>query len=220
MTSAAEVRALIKGVVEAHATHNNWYSSWNKAKDLDSELNYPCVLWDQWNGRLQYDEMEFLHRVQLVRLLIATTVATDRTPEQRDVAVEAADKAATDIVLKLIDLLEPDQIGNVQITTQFDEYTQLLTGVLLSFTIKGDALCLDDEDFNPTECQTFEELILAESWATIKPAMTVEQLADATADLGGVSTMYDGVIQLDGVEVDTFGPFDASINNTLTIVLQ
>ncbi len=171
--------------MEAHATHNNWYSSWNKAKDLDSELNYPCVLWDQWNGRLQYDEMEFLHRVQLVRLLIATTVATDRTPEQRDVAVEAADKAATDIVLKLIDLLEPDQIGNVQITTQFDEYTQLLTGVLLSFTIKGDALCLDDEDFNPTECQTFEELILAESWATIKPAMTVEQLADATADLGG-----------------------------------
>ena len=206
--------------MEAHATHNNWYSSWNKAKDLNSELNYPCVLWDQWNGRLQYDEMEFLHRVQLVRLLIATTVATDRTPEQRDVAVEAADKAATDIVLKLIDLLEPDQIGNVQITTQFDEYTQLLTGVLLSFTIKGDALCLDDEDFNPTECQTFEELILAESWATIKPAMTVEQLADATADLGGVSTMYDGVIQLDGVEVDTFGPFDASINNTLTIVLQ
>ena len=150
MTSAAEVRALIKGVVEAHATHNNWYSSWNDAKDLPSEVTYPCVIWDQWNGRLQFEGLDFLHKVQFVRLLVLTSVATDRSPEERDVAVEQADKAATDIVLKLIDLLEPEQIGNVQITTQFDQYTQLRTGVLLSFTIKGDALCLDPLSFPET----------------------------------------------------------------------
>ena len=222
MTSAADVRTAIKGVVEAHATYNNWYTAWNQAKDRPSETQFPCVIWGQWQSRIAADPddvTETMRRIQLVRMMVLTTVPSDRTPELRDDKVEQAEAAATDIILKLQQDYPNVVFGNIAMGTMFDDGTALDTGVLLSFTVKGEHLCLDGDVFNET-CPTFEELILLESWATIKPAMTVEQLADATADLGGVSTMYDGVIQLDGVEVDTFGPFDASINNTLTIVLQ
>lgn len=137
---------MVQAVVEAHATHNNFYSVWSNAKDRPTEPTYPAVFWDQWNAR-GVDEGLGLVRIQFVRLLIITSVATDRTPTQRDEAVEAADAAAFDIALKLIADNGTDMIGNVQITTQFDEYTALETGVLLSFTVKGGVECLDLDAF-------------------------------------------------------------------------
>jgi len=269
--TASDIRNIIKTVVEAHVTHNNWYSIWSVAKDRESELTYPAVIWGQWTGRLDENPGEIsgaLYLNQLCRLLIITDVGTNRTPEQRDQAVEDANNAATDIILSLR-ATYAERIGNVVISTQFDGYGALETGVLLSFTFKSDALCLDGDEFNPPEdCPTFAELIALLEWAGIKADMSVGQIADATADLctgGGpcedatvlingteVDTIasggsldipvlqdgspvgslvgsewivppcggdcpYDGIIQINGVPVDTFGPFDPCDNNTLTI---
>ncbi len=137
---------MVQTVVEAHVTHNNFYSVWSNEKDRPTEPTYPAVFWDQWNAR-GIDEGYGLLRVQFVRLVIITSVATDRTPTQRDAAVEAADAAAFDIVAKLIADNGADAIGNVQVTTQFDEYTALETGVLLSFTVKSAGPCLDGTQF-------------------------------------------------------------------------
>ncbi len=93
---------MVQAVVEAHATHNTFYSVWNEAKDRQSELTYPCVMWEGWTSRLIEDVDGFMHRTQLVRVLIITSVATDRTPEQRDAAVEAATLHASVVPLTVM----------------------------------------------------------------------------------------------------------------------
>lgn len=147
--TAAQLRGIIKGIVEAHVTHNAFYSIWSDVKDRETELTYPCAIWDQWRARLDEDENGQMRRTVIVRLLVVTAVPTDRTPGQRDGAVEAADEAATAYVLKLrVDY--PDlKVSDVSTTTQYDEYTQLETGVLLTMTVQGEGLCLDADDFAP-----------------------------------------------------------------------
>lgn len=145
--TVADVRTLLKTVVEAHATHNTFYSIWSVAKDRESELTYPCVIWDQWRARLGEDPMGYLHRSVLVRLLLITTVATDRTPLQRDQAVEAADNAAADIILKIKEDYRDLKVKDVATVAVFDDGSQLETGVLLTFTLEGEALCLDPDSF-------------------------------------------------------------------------
>jgi len=147
--TATQLRELVKGVVESHATHNTFYSIWSDVKDRETELTYPCAIWDQWRARLTEDEFGQLHRAILVRLLIVTAVATDRQPIARDTAVEAADNAAADYVLKIRQDYPDLVITNVSTTTQFDEYTQLETGVLLTMTVEGEGLCLDSDHFEP-----------------------------------------------------------------------
>lgn len=147
--TATQLRELVKGVVEAHDTHNTFYSIWSDVKDRETELTYPCAIWDQWRARLTDDEFGQLHRAVLVRLLVITAVATDRTPAQRDAAVEAADIAAADLILKIRQDYPDLTVTNVSTTTQFDEYTQLETGVLLTFTVEGEGLCLDEDNFDP-----------------------------------------------------------------------
>lgn len=147
--TATQLRELVKGVVEAHDTHNTFYSIWSDVKDRETELTYPCAIWDQWRARLTDDEFGQLHRAVLVRLLVITAVATDRTPAQRDAAVEAADIAAADFILKIRQDYPDLTVTNVSTTTQFDEYTQLETGVLLTFTVEGEGLCLDADHFEP-----------------------------------------------------------------------
>lgn len=147
--TATQLRELVKGVVEAHDTHNTFYSIWSDVKDRETELTYPCAIWDQWRARLTEDEFGQLHRAVLVRLLVITAVATDRTPAQRDAAVEAADIAAADFILKIRQDYPDLTVTNVSTTTQFDEYTQLETGVLLTFTVEGEGLCLDADHFEP-----------------------------------------------------------------------
>ena len=147
--TATQLRELVKGVVEAHDTHNTFYSIWSDVKDRETELTYPCAIWDQWRARLTDDEFGQLHRAVLVRLLVITAVATDRTPAQRDAAVEAADIAAADFILKIRQDYPDLTVTNVSTTTQFDEYTQLETGVLLTFTVEGEGLCLDEDNFDP-----------------------------------------------------------------------
>lgn len=147
--TATQLRELVKGVVESHATHNTFYSIWSDVKDRETELTYPCAIWDQWRARLTEDEFGQLHRAILVRLLIVTVVATDRQPIARDTAVEAADNAAADYVLKIRQDYPDLVITNVSTTTQFDEYTQLETGVLLTMTVEGEGLCLDSDHFEP-----------------------------------------------------------------------
>ena len=186
--TVTDVRTLLKNVVEAHATHNTFYSIWSVSKDRASELDYPCVIWDQWRSRLVDDPQGYLHRSVLVRLLIITSVPTDRTPLERDQAVEAADNAASDIVLKIREDYRDLELSNISTTTMFDEYSQLETGVLLTFTLMGDGLCLDENQFPGTNCPTFAELISALSWAQIKADMSDAQIAEATADLGGGSS--------------------------------
>lgn len=194
--TATQLRELVKGVVESHATHNTFYSIWSDVKDRETELTYPCAIWDQWRSRLEDDEFGHLRRAVLVRLLIITAVATDRTPEDRDAAVEAADNAASDYVLKLRKEYPDLLVGNVGCTTQFDEYTQLETGVLLTFTVTGEGMCLDEDHFVPNECPTFEELIAGRGWASIKGAMSEAQVDAARDDLDEPPTV-------NGVESET-----------------
>ena len=118
-----------------------FYSVWNEVKDKPSELDYPCAVWDQWTSRLSKDPSGFLHRVQLVRLLVLASAPTQRTPLVRDQLVEAADKSAGNIVA-LINEQDIEMVDNVVITTMFDDGSQLETGVLLQFTIKDpNAVC-------------------------------------------------------------------------------
>ena len=219
--TASDIRNIIKTVVEAHVTHNNWYSIWSVAKDRESELTYPAVIWGQWTGRLDENPGEIsgaLYLNQLCRLLIITDVGTNRTPEQRDQAVEDANNAATDIILSLR-ATYAERIGNVVISTQFDGYGALETGVLLSFTFKSDALCLDGDEFNPPEdCPTFAELIALLEWAGIKADMSVGQIADATADLcTGGSCPVTVVIKYRGVTVATVPDLDPCVDNDIDL---
>jgi len=147
--TAQQLRQAVQAVVQAHHTHNTFYSIWSDAKDRETELTYPCAVWDSWRTWIEEDGAGALNRSVAVRLLIVTAVATDRTPGDRDAAVEAADQAAEDYVLKLRDLYPDMAITNVATTTQFDEYTQLETGVILSFTATGGPLCLDGSAFGP-----------------------------------------------------------------------
>lgn len=202
--TVTDVRTLLKNVVEAHATHNTFYSIWSVAKDRASELEYPCVIWDQWRSRLVDDPQGYLHRSVLVRLLIITSVPTDRTPLERDQAVEAADNAASDIVLKIRKEYRDLELSNISTTTMFDEYTQLETGVLLTFTLMGDGLCLDQNQFPGTNCPTFAELISALSWSEIKADMSEQQIAEATEDLGG----EDATAKVNGTTYGTVAPGD------------
>lgn len=147
--TAQQLRLAVQAVVQAHHTHNTFYSIWSDSKDRETELTYPCAVWDSWRSRLEQDINGGWSRSVTVRLLVITAVATDRTPGDRDAAVEAADQAAEDYVLKLQQLWPDMVISNVATTTQFDEYTQLETGVLLSFTATGGPLCLDPGSFGP-----------------------------------------------------------------------
>jgi hypothetical protein len=149
---ASEVRALIKSVVQAHATYNNWYSIWSVAKDQPSECDYPAVFWGQWTARLNLEAELGAESTQLVRLVFVDSVATDRTPEERDAASEAAHEAATQVMLKLwqdnAGLRE--SIADISMTTPFDEGSALETGVLLQFTVRT-GICYDSEAFPEPE---------------------------------------------------------------------
>ena len=139
MVTAAQILVMIQTVVEAHATHNTFYSIWSPAKDANSEPVYPCVIEHRYIGRVIEDpNLGTMHRSQLVQLLVVTSVATDRTVAQRAAAVHAADTAAIDIVLGLkaaySDYIE---VGNVTMTPEWDERATLETGVLLTFTVKS-----------------------------------------------------------------------------------
>ena len=150
--TASELRGIVQTVVEAHATHNTFYSIWTN-RERPTEPTFPFVSWEQWRARLQEDEYTgYLFRLIQVQLLIVTTVATDRTALERDQAVEAADIAASDIVLKLREAPYKLEVSGISTTTLYDENTQLDTGVLLTFTVKTDALCLDGDEFNPGDC--------------------------------------------------------------------
>lgn len=184
VTGPTGIRTALATVVASHATHNTFYSIWSDVKERPTKPTYPFVAWEQWRSRLDEDPNGYLMRRVQVRLLIVTSVGTGRTSQDRDDAVEAADNAAADIILALKAAPYEFDIDNVSTTTVIDEKTQLDTGVILTFTVNTDAICLDGDEFPGTECETFAELILDETWVSIKVAMTTEQLADATADLG------------------------------------
>lgn len=144
--TATETRALVRAAVEAHGTHNTFYSNWT-SKDEVTEPKYPFVEWHDWHNRPQEDEMGFLHRAQFVQLFIVTCPPTDRTPEERDAAVEDADRAALDIIMRLRQS-RTIEVRNVNITTRWDERQYLATGVLLQFTLWDKvALCYDETRF-------------------------------------------------------------------------
>lgn len=138
--TAASVRTAVQTAVEAHGTHNNWYSIWSAAKDRDSVLAYPAVCWDQWTSKHPEDVSGFLQHQQLVTLVICQSVDSDRTPAERDSAVEACHAAAMDIIQELRTNAD-FTVGNIACTSQFDEFGALETGVVLLFTVTGSASC-------------------------------------------------------------------------------
>ena len=144
--TAQEIRQAVQSAVEAHISHNHFYPDWLVVKDRPTEPEYPCVLWKQYTGRVR-DTDALTLRSQFVQLLVLTSVATDRTPEQLQEAVEAAFEAAMDLVMRLKRDLGYDIVQNVNITTMHDEYTQLLSGVVLNFSVDAGGLCYDSSRF-------------------------------------------------------------------------
>lgn len=218
--TATEARTIIQAVVEGHATHNTFYSIWNEVKDRDSEPVFPFVAWDQWRSNLVEDVNGFIVRVLTVRLAIITSVNTDRTPAQRDAAVEAADNAAADYILALRASPYEWELSNISTSTFYDEKTQLDTGVVLTFTVTTGALCLDPDSFPPAEdCPTFAELMAPLTWAEIKSPMSPSQLAEAEADLGEACDPVTVTVSLDGVEQEPVTLDDPCGDNTINITL-
>ncbi len=217
--TVTEARTAIQDVVEAHTTHNTFYSIWQDAKERPSEPTFPCVIWEQWRARLFEDEQGYLKRAILVRLLIVDSVSTQRTSAQRDTAIEAAENVAADIVLRL--RRDPYEwvISNISTTTVYDEKYQLDTGVVLTFTVETDAICLGDSFNPPAECATFEELIAPLTWPEILAEMSVEQIAAAQADLGGASCPMTVVINVDGSEEERLTGIDPCEDQTYNITI-
>ena len=88
----------------------------------------------------------------------------------------------------------------------------------LSVVVTGDPACFDPcnnvGDF-------FCAMIQKRTWAQVQACLTDAQEEAAIAALcSGGSCPYDGIIQINGVQVGTFGPFDPCVDNTLNIVLQ
>lgn len=218
--TATEARTIIQEVVEGHATHNTFYSIWSDAKDRPTEPVFPFVAWEQWRARLVETQIGLLQRLILVRLLIVTKASdTDRTAEERDLAVEQADNAAADIVLRLREQPYGWDISNISTSTVYDDRYQLDTGVILTFTVTTDGLCLGDVFTPPGECETFGELIAPLTWPQIKAEMSEGQIEDATDDLntGGGSCTIDVVINVDGEEVETLTGLDPCEAQTYNI---
>lgn len=136
----------MQAAVEAHITHNNFHLDWLVVKDRDTEPELPGVFWKQYTGRVIDDE-NGTKRTQFVQLWVLTTVATDRTPEQLQTAVESAFEAALDIVMRLKQEHGYEFVQNVSITTMHDEYTNLLSGVVLNMTLDAGYACYDDTRF-------------------------------------------------------------------------
>jgi hypothetical protein len=160
VVTAAQVFEMIKAVVEAHPTFNTFYDVWAPAKERPSEMTYPCVVEEGYGARGTEDTNGLVYRSQLVRLLVITTVATDRTAQERRQAIHAADNAAFELVASLRSAYANFiEVSNVIITTQWDENTTLETGVLLQFTVTSlGAMC---EDAAPGQLPTFPSARLA-----------------------------------------------------------
>lgn len=224
-------------MVQAHHTHNTFYSIWSDAKDRETELSYPCAVWDSWRTWIEEDGAGALNRSVAVRLLIITAMATDRTPGDRDAAVEAADQAAEDYILKLRKLYPDMALSDVATTTQFDEYTQLETGVVLTFTARGGPLCLDGTEFGPL-CPAAVIVNSNGTFTFNAPSGAVSTLPDVThtdsnggpvtlpamvpmvcTPGGGDACPVDIVISLDGTEADRIEDLDPCTDNNITITL-
>ncbi len=147
MLSAGAIRGKIKTAVESHAVFNAWYSSWNDAKELPSETEEDQVVWLSWHGGREREKTGVAYRTQFIQLLFYRRTASDHSADARDLAVEAADNAAHDI----IDLLETDgdiEISDVNVTTRWDERSDVSSGVLLQFKLKDlSGRCLDTTHF-------------------------------------------------------------------------
>ena len=203
-------------VVQAHHTHKTFYSIWSDAKDRGTELTYPCAVWDSWRTWIEEDAAGALNRSVAVRLLIVTAVATDRTPGDRDAAVEAADQAAEDYILKLRELYPDMAITNVATTTQFDEYTQLETGVILSFTATGGPLCLDDSAFGPV-CAAGVVVNSNGTFTLSVPSGGTATLPDVThTDSDGTPVVLPGMVPMICTQGDT--PVVTTVNGVASDV--
>ena len=203
-------------VVQAHHTHKTFYSIWSDAKDRGTELTYPCAVWDSWRTWIEEDAAGALNRSVAVRLLIVTAVATDRTPGDRDAAVEAADQAAEDYILKLRELYPDMAITNVATTTQFDEYTQLETGVILSFTATGGPLCLDDSAFGPV-CAAGVVVNSNGTFTLSVPSGGTATLPDVThTDSDGTPVVLPGMVAMVCTPGDT--PVATTVNGVTSDV--
>lgn len=144
--TATEIRTAVQTAVEAHVSYNNFYPDWLVVKDRPTEPDYPAVFWKQTTGRVINDN-NGIRRTQFVQLMLLTSVATDRTPEELQLAVEAAYEAAIDIIMRLVTVLGHEVISDVLITTMHDEYTQLLSGVVLGFKVDGGYVCYESSRF-------------------------------------------------------------------------
>lgn len=144
--TAADVLSTVQAAVEAHVTHNTFYSIWNVAKDRPSELDYPCAIWLQWPAQHPKDARGVRMHHQVCGLLVVTSVDSDRTAAERDAAVNESHRSALDIVQKIEETMEVD---NVSGSTVFDEFTAFETGFLIRFTVIGDAACIDETRFPP-----------------------------------------------------------------------
>lgn len=136
---------MLKAAVEANATHNTFYSIRNNAKDRPTEPASSYAVYFDAGCTLEDDEQGIAHRVQNVELMVVTYVATNRTTDARDAAIEAAEKAALEILVSFKETYaEWIELRAVRITTKADEYTILETGVLCSFQVRElQGLCLD-----------------------------------------------------------------------------
>lgn len=182
-----------------------------------------------------------MHRFINVRLLVITTVSTQRTPEQRDVAAEEAEEAAKNIILKLRQDHGWD-IERVYIGTQSDEGAELETGVIVTFTVKTEGVCLDDvfTPPSPEGCDPFAiningtpytdvvdpcggsiDIAIYDSQGSVVP--TTINLDDPEFPMVMVDDLPATVepitvrIYVNGVLDQTIADVDPTVDNTITI---
>lgn len=125
---------LVKGVVEAHNTFNNFHTIFTRPRDRGSELGYPGVIFRQWTANGEESDLGLLRR-QLVVLEFVKSQADERTPAEMTDNVHAGDRAAWEVIMALRSYDEIT-LTNPQVAAFADADTANETGVVAKFIIE------------------------------------------------------------------------------------
>jgi hypothetical protein len=201
---AAEVRALVQSVVEAHPVFHNFYLAPNLTKDDKSEPpeNSVGYLKPRAAGVTE-DASRGPDRYQWVELWLYNVNASDRSAEECMAAMEMADEAACEIVQKLRDHGGAEFVREVTIHYEPDEGPSLRTGVLLRMKLNA-ALCVDLGVFQSPPGSVVNS---DASYLLTVPSGAATPLPDVThTDSDGAPVTLPGMVPFVATACDTPAP--------------